>query len=251
MSLTLYPAIDLKDGACVRLRRGDMAEATVFPLSPAEQARAWQDAGCQWLHVVDLNGAFAGRSINGPAVEAILAVAKVPVQLGGGIRDRAGIERWLDAGVARVILGSAAVRDPALVHESCRAHPRQVAVGIDARAGMVATEGWSETSMLSAAELGLRFEDAGVAAIIYTDIGRDGMMTGLNLTETAELAGRLSTPVIASGGVGALLDLVALRNSADTLPGGRIEGVIVGRALYDGRIAPGAALAALGGPRLV
>ena len=252
MTLTLYPAIDLKDGACVRLRRGEMDDATVFPLQPDEQARAWQAAGCTWLHVVDLNGAFAGRSVNGAAVDAILRAATVPVQLGGGIRDRAAIERWLAAGVSRVILGSAAVRDPGLVREACRAWPGRVAVGIDARGGQVATEGWAETSSLSAVELGLRFEDAGAAAIIYTDIGRDGMLTGLNLAETAGLAERLSTPVIASGGVGTLLDLRALRLVSDELAagkagGGRIEGVIVGRALYDGRVEPRAALELLGG----
>ena len=245
MALTLYPAIDLKDGACVRLRRGAMDEATVFPLGPAEQARAWQEAGCAWLHVVDLNGAFAGRSVNGAAVEAILGAATVPVQLGGGIRDRAAVDRWLHAGVRRVILGSAAVRNPALVHEACRAWPGRIAVGIDARGGLVATEGWAETSTVPATELGLRFEDAGVAAIIYTDIGCDGMLTGLNLPETVALARRLSTPVIASGGVGSLADLEALRKEADRLGPGRIEGVIVGRALYDGRVEPGAAFRAL------
>ena len=242
MTLTLYPAIDLKDGACVRLRQGAMDDATVFPLGPAEQAQAWQAAGCAWLHVVDLNGAFAGRAVNGAAVEAILAASSVPVQLGGGIRDREGIERWLRAGVRRVILGSAAVRDPGLVRDACRAYPGQVAVGIDARGGQVATEGWAETSSMSAMELGLRFEDAGAAAVIYTDIGRDGMLAGLNLAETAALAERLSTPVIASGGVGSMDDLRELRVAADRLPRGRIEGAIVGRALYDGRVALRAAL---------
>jgi len=242
LSLTLYPAIDLKDGACVRLRRGAMDDATVYSDDPGAQARLWQDAGCRWLHVVDLNGAFAGRSVNIQAVAAILVAAAVPVQLGGGIRDMAGVERWLQAGVSRVILGSAAVKTPALVHEACRAFPGQVAVGIDARDGFVATEGWAETSAMSAADLALRFEDAGVAAIIYTDIGRDGMLSGLNLEQTFALAARLRTPVIASGGVGSIADLQALRDQA---PLG-IDGVIVGRALYDGRVGVAAALAALG-----
>ena len=243
--LTLYPAIDLKDGACVRLRRGDMAAATVFSDDPGAQARAWQDAGCAWLHVVDLNGAFAGRAVNTAAVAAILAAATVPVQLGGGIRDMAGVERWLAAGVRRVILGSAAVKTPALVHEACRAFPGRVAVGIDARDGFVATDGWAETSGIAAAELALRFEDAGVAAIIYTDISRDGMGTGLNLDMTLALAARLRTPVIASGGIGSLADLQALRDAATA----GIEGVIVGRALYDGSVGIGAALDVLRGTR--
>ncbi len=243
MSLVLYPAIDLKDGACVRLRRGAMDEATVYSDDPAAQARTWQDAGCRWLHVVDLNGAFAGRSVNSHAVSAILAAATVPVQLGGGIRDMAGVERWLQAGVRRVILGSAAVKTPLLVHEACRAFPGRIAVGIDARDGFVATEGWAERSAMSAADLALRFEDAGVAAVIYTDIGRDGMLTGLNLEQTFALAARLRTPVIASGGVGSLADLQALHDQAP----GSIEGVIVGRALYDGRVEVAAALALLGG----
>jgi len=242
LSLTLYPAIDLKDGACVRLKRGAMDDATVYSDDPGAQARVWQDAGCRWLHVVDLNGAFAGRSVNIQAVAAILVAATVPVQLGGGIRDMAGVERWLQAGVSRVILGSAAVKTPALVHEACRAFPGQVAVGIDARDGFVATEGWAETSSMSAADLALRFEDAGVAAVIYTDIGRDGMLSGLNLEQTFALAARLRTPVIASGGVGSIADLQALRDQA---PLG-IDGVIVGRALYDGRVGVAAALAALG-----
>jgi len=248
LSLVLYPAIDLKDGSCVRLRRGAMEDATVYSADPGAQARAWQDAGCQWLHVVDLNGAFAGRSVNVEAVGAILAAATVPVQLGGGIRDMAGVERWLQAGVRRVILGSAAVKTPQLVHEACRAFPGRIAVGIDARDGFVATEGWAETSAVPAADLALRFEDAGVAAVIYTDIGRDGMLTGLNLEQTFALAARLRTPVIASGGVGSLADLQALRNWAmDGVAGvPSVAGVIVGRALYDGRVGVAAALAALG-----
>lgn len=236
MPFTLYPAIDLKDGACVRLRRGEMDQATVYAADPAAQARAWQDAGFSWLHVVDLNGAFAGASANGDAVKAILRAVSVPVQLGGGVRDRAAIETWLAAGVRRVILGSAAVREPALVREACRAFPGQVVVGIDARDGFVATDGWAHTTDRRALDLALSFEDAGVAAIVYTDIGRDGMLSGLNVTETLELANRLATPVIASGGVASLADLEALR-------GTRIAGAIMGRALYDGRIDPAAALA--------
>jgi phosphoribosylformimino-5-aminoimidazole carboxamide ribotide isomerase len=239
-SLTLYPAIDLKDGQCVRLKRGEMDQATVYSSDPAGQARAWQDAGFGWLHVVDLNGAFAGRAVNAEAVAAILGAATVPVQLGGGIRDMGGIEVWLAAGVRRVILGSAAVKTPELVREACRAFPGRVAVGIDAREGFVATEGWAETSSISATDLARRFEDAGVAAIIYTDIARDGMLSGLNLLQTADLARQVAIPVIASGGVGRLEDLVALRDAAT---GTRIEGAIVGRALYDGRIDPAAALA--------
>src|SRR5579875_1761290 len=183
-ALTLYPAIDLKDGSCVRLRRGEMDQATVYADDPAAQARAWQEAGARWLHVVDLNGAFAGRSVNAAAVSAILRAARVPVQLGGGIRDMAGVERWLRAGISRVILGSAAVRDPGLVREAARAFPGRVAVGIDARDGFVATDGWAQRSGLRALDLALRFEDAGAAAIIYTDIGRDGMLSGLNLEQT-------------------------------------------------------------------
>ena len=244
MPLTLYPAIDLKDGACVRLRRGEMDDATVYSADPGAQARAWQASGCAWLHVVDLNGAFAGRSMNGEAVRAILANVSIPVQLGGGIRDMAGIAAWLEAGISRVILGSAAAKNPALVREACAAFPGRIAVGIDARDGYVATEGWAETSTLSAVDLALKFEDAGVSAIIFTDIGRDGMLTGLNLDQTLDLAARISTPVIASGGVGALADITALRDRAAGAPG-RIDGVIVGRALYDGRVDPAEALRAL------
>ena len=243
MGLTLYPAIDLKDGQCVRLKRGEMDQATIYSADPGGQARAWQDAGFAWLHVVDLNGAFAGKPVNADAVRSILASTSRPVQLGGGIRDIASIAAWLEAGVTRVILGSAAAKNPPLVIEACRLFPGRIAVGIDARDGFVATEGWAEVSTIPAAELGLRFEDAGVTAIIYTDIGRDGMLTGLNLEQTVELAKRLTTPVIASGGVGSLDDLIALRTAAE---GTRIEGVIVGRALYDGRVDPGAALGVLG-----
>ncbi len=245
--LTLYPAIDLKDGACVRLRRGAMDEATVYSDDPGAQARIWQDAGCSWLHVVDLNGAFAGHSVNAAPVAAILAAVTIPVQLGGGIRDREAIERWLGAGVRRVILGSIAARNPALVREACRAYPGRVAVGIDARDGYVATDGWAETSDLRALDLAVRFEDAGAAAIIYTDISRDGMLSGLNLEQTLDLAFQISTPVIASGGVGGLGDLAALKQAAEGMNGPLIDGVIVGRALYDGRIDLAAALALLAG----
>lgn len=231
--LTIYPAIDLKDGQCVRLRQGEMDQATVYGADPAAQARAWGDAGFARLHVVDLNGAFAGQSRNGAAVRAILGAVSVPTQLGGGIRDMAGISAWLDAGVSRVILGSAAARNPPLVIEACEAFPGRIAVGIDARDGMVATDGWAAVSSLPAVDLGLRFEDAGVAAIIYTDISRDGMLTGVNLDQTVALAERLTTPVIASGGIGSMQDVLALRDAAK---GTRIEGVIIGRALYDGRV---------------
>ena len=220
-----------------------MDEATIYEQDPALQARNFQEAGSQWLHVVDLNGAFAGKPVNRDAVAAILKAATVPVQLGGGIRDMAGIETWLAAGVRRVILGSAAVKNPILVHQACKSFPGRIAVGIDAREGFVATEGWAETSSLPARDLAHRFRDAGVAAIIYTDIARDGMLSGLNLEQTVALAENLGMPVIASGGVGSLDDLTALRQAAaDTA---FIEGVIVGRALYDGRIDIGSALKAL------
>jgi phosphoribosylformimino-5-aminoimidazole carboxamide ribotide isomerase len=242
VALTLYPAIDLKDGYCVRLRRGDMDQATIYADDPAAQAVAWREAGFKWLHVVDLDGAFAGRSVNARAVVAILAAVDLPVQLGGGIRGIADIETWLAAGIRRVILGSAAAKNPDLVIEACEKFPGRIAVGIDARDGYAATEGWAETSTMPAAELALRFEDAGVVAIIYTDIGRDGMLGGLNLDQTVDLAAKLTTPVIASGGVGSLADLAALHAVAD---GTGIEGVIVGRALYDGRVVPAEALALL------
>jgi phosphoribosylformimino-5-aminoimidazole carboxamide ribotide isomerase len=241
--LTLYPAIDLKGGVCVRLRRGDMDDATIYEQDPARQARAFQDAGSQWLHVVDLDGAFAGKPVNRDAVAAILAAATVPVQLGGGIRDMAAIESWLAAGVTRVILGSAAVKNPILVHQAAKTFPGRVAIGIDARDGFVATEGWADTSTLSAPDLARRFADAGVAAIIYTDIARDGMLEGLNLDQTVSLAAQIPIPVIASGGVAGLEDLRALRDAAESAPG--LEGVIIGRALYDGRIDMASALAIL------
>jgi phosphoribosylformimino-5-aminoimidazole carboxamide ribotide isomerase len=237
MAFTVYPAIDLKDGACVRLRQGAMDQATVYGTDPAAQARAWQDAGFAWLHVVDLNGAFAGRAVNADAVRAILAAVTIPVQLGGGLRDLAAIAAALDAGITRVILGSAAVKNPALVDAACRAYPGRVVVGIDARDGMVATEGWAEISTTPAAAVAARFAAAGVAAIIYTDIGRDGMLTGLNIDQTVALARLTDIPVIASGGVGGAADIEA---AAAT---GRIAGAIVGRALYDGRVTPAQALA--------
>jgi phosphoribosylformimino-5-aminoimidazole carboxamide ribotide isomerase len=226
----VYPAIDLKDGQCVRLVKGDMAQATVFNDSPADQARRFADAGASWLHVVDLNGAFEGKPVNAAAVEGILAAFDKPVQLGGGIRSMQTIETWLTTGVSRVVLGTAAVKDPDLVLAACREWPGRVAVGIDARGGRVAVEGWAEVSDLEARELGLRFEDAGVAAIIYTDIDRDGVLQGPNVTATEALADTVSTPVIASGGVSSLADLKALA-AADG-----IAGAIVGRALYDGRV---------------
>jgi phosphoribosylformimino-5-aminoimidazole carboxamide ribotide isomerase len=229
--MILYPAIDLKDGRCVRLLRGEMAAATVFGDDPAAQAAAFEAAGCRWVHLVDLNGAFAGRSVNGAAVEAILKRVTVPAQLGGGIRDMGAIEGWLAKGIARVILGTAAVREPALVREAARAFPGRVAVGIDARDGMVAVQGWAETTDITALDLAARFEDAGVAALIYTDIDRDGAMQGPNVEATAALARAVSIPVIASGGVASLDDLRALKAC-----GAALNGVISGRALYDGRI---------------
>lgn len=242
MNLTLYPAIDLKDGQCVRLIRGEMEQATVFGADPGAQAKIWQDAGFPWIHVVDLNGAFAGRTVNQEAVRSILAAVSLPVQLGGGLRTMAGIESWLKAGITRVILGSAAAKDPALVRDAAKAFPGRVAVGIDAKAGMVATEGWAETSDITAIDLARRFEDAGIAAIIYTDIARDGMKTGLNLTETTDLARAVAIPVIASGGVASVADITALKAAAATQP--NLNGSILGRALYDGSLTPQEALAA-------
>tara|TARA_R110002020_G_scaffold15140_61_gene53496 strand:- start:483 stop:1223 length:741 start_codon:yes stop_codon:yes gene_type:complete len=238
-TVILFPAIDLKDGNCVRLLQGDMARATVFNDNPANQAAAFADAGFEWLHIVDLNGAFAGKSVNVEAVEAILAAIRVPVQLGGGIRDMAGIEAWLGRGITRVILGTAALRNPELVIEACKAHPGRIAVGIDARGGRVAVEGWAETAETLAVDLARRFEDAGVAAIIYTDIARDGMLSGLNLDETLALAEAVDIPVIASGGLKDMADIEAL--AAPRMA--RLAGAIAGRALYDGRLDPKAALA--------
>jgi phosphoribosylformimino-5-aminoimidazole carboxamide ribotide isomerase len=243
MSLVLFPAIDLKDGACVRLERGEMDSATVFAAEPAEQAAKFEQAGFEWLHCVDLNGAFAGRSVNAAAIHAIRTRIKLPIQLGGGIRDRAAIESWLDAGIARVILGTAALRDPALVKEAARAHQGRIAVGLDARNGKVAVEGWAETSEVTALDLARRFEDAGVAALIFTDIARDGMLGGANLEATDALARAVRIPVIASGGIAGLADIQRLT----ALGNPNILGAVIGRALYDGRLDPAAALAAAQG----
>lgn len=241
--MILFPAIDLKDGQCVRLKKGLMEDATVFNDDPADQARAWQDAGFEWLHLVDLNGAFEGKPVNAPAVEAIIEAIDLPVQLGGGIRDLATIEAWLNKGIKRVILGTIAVKNPELVKHACRAFPGQVVLGIDAKSGMVATEGWADVSELSALELAQQFEDAGAAAIVYTDIDRDGILAGVNVEATVALADAISIPVIASGGVASIDDLTALK--ATNCKG--IEGVISGRALYDGRIDIPAALKVLKG----
>jgi len=228
----LFPAIDLKNGEAVRLQQGDMARATVFNRDPAAQAAAFARQGFEYLHIVDLDGAFAGKPMNAKAVERILAAIEIPAQLGGGIRDRATLEAWLGQGVARVIIGTAAVRDPALVKEAARAHPGRVAVGLDARDGKVAVEGWAATSELSALDIARRFEDAGVAAIVYTDVARDGMLKGLNLDATIALAEQVSIPVIASGGLASLDDVRAM-----VAPRARkLQGAIVGRALYDGRL---------------
>ncbi|WP_026873282.1 1-(5-phosphoribosyl)-5-[(5-phosphoribosylamino)methylideneamino]imidazole-4-carboxamide isomerase [Inquilinus limosus] len=242
--MILYPAIDLKDGHCVRLVRGEMSEATVFNLDPAEQARVFAEQGFSWIHVVDLNGAIAGHPVNAAAIDGILKATSLPVQLGGGIRDLERIEFWLERGVARVVLGTVAVRDPELVREACRRWPGRIAVGIDAREGFVAIEGWVKTSSVKALDLALRFEDSGVAAIIYTDINRDGAMGGLNVEATADLAFALTTPVIASGGASSLDDLRVIKREEKS----GIAGVICGRALYDGRIDPKQALAILSGP---
>ncbi|MBB95653.1 MAG: 1-(5-phosphoribosyl)-5-[(5-phosphoribosylamino)methylideneamino]imidazole-4-carboxamide isomerase [Rhodobacteraceae bacterium] len=238
--MILYPAIDLKDGQAVRLLRGDMDKATVFNDDPAAQARAFVEAGCQWLHLVDLNGAFEGTPVNAGPVDAILAACDVPAQLGGGIRDMATIETWLTKGLARVILGTVAVENPGLVRDAARAFPGKIAVGIDARGGKVATRGWAEETDTDATDLAKSFEDDGVAAIIYTDINRDGAMQGPNIEATAALARAVSIPVIASGGVSSLEDLIALRDC-----GAGLNGAISGRALYDGAIDLAQALTAL------
>ncbi len=236
--MILFPAIDLKEGRCVRLKQGDMAQATVFNDDPAAQAAEFESQGFQWLHVVDLDGAFAGKPMNAAAVEAILKRVAFPVQLGGGIRDMKTVAGWLDKGIRRVIIGTAAVRDPGFVREAAKAFPGQVAVGIDARDGFVAVEGWAETSSLAAADLGKRFEDAGVAAIVYTDIARDGMLQGINWEGTIALAQAVSIPVIASGGLASMADIERLCADDAAI----LEGAITGRALYDGRVDPAAAL---------
>ncbi len=243
--MILFPAIDLKNGEVVRLERGDMASATVFSRDPAAQAKAFEAQGFEFLHVVDLDGAFAGRPMNAVAVERILAAVKIPVQLGGGIRDRATIEAWLDKGIARVIIGTAAVRDPALVTDAARAFPGHVAVGLDARDGQVAVEGWAQSAKLSVPDIAKRFEDAGVAAIVYTDIARDGMLKGLNIEATIDLANAISTPVIASGGLASIDDVRALLQPRAK----KLEGAIAGRALYDGRLDATEALALLRGAK--
>ncbi len=243
MSMIFFPAIDLKDGQCVRLLRGEMDQATVFGDDPAAQALVFQEAGCTWLHVVDLNGAFAGEPINGAAIDGILEATNMKVELGGGIRDLTTIETWLEKGITRVILGTVALKDPELVREACRKFPDQVAVGIDAKGGFVAVEGWAEVSEITALDLARKFEDAGVAAIIYTDIDRDGLMTGPNTEATVDLAQAISIPVIASGGVSSMADLQALKDAGGDL----LEGAISGRAIYDGAIDPAAAVALLQG----
>ncbi len=239
--MILFPAIDLKNGEAVRLQQGDMMRATVFSRDPAAQARAFAEQGFTYLHLIDLDGAFAGKPVNAAAVERVIATVKIPVQLGGGIRDRATIDAWLDKGIARVIVGTAAVRDPTLVKAAAGAYPGRVAVGLDARDGKIAVEGWSKTSALSALDVARRFEDAGVAAIVYTDVNRDGMLQGLNLDATIALAEQISPPVIASGGLASLADVRALLEPRAQ----KLEGAIAGRALYDGRLDPAAALSLL------
>jgi phosphoribosylformimino-5-aminoimidazole carboxamide ribotide isomerase len=238
-TVILFPAIDLKNGQCVRLEQGDMARATVFDLDPAAQAKSFAGQGFEYLHVVDLDGAFAGKPVNAQAVEAMLKAVTMPVQLGGGIRDLRTVEAWLEKGIARVIIGTAAVRDPALVKNAAKAFPGRVAVGLDARDGKVAVEGWAETSQVTALEIAQRFEDAGVAAIIFTDIARDGLLKGLNLDATIALADRISIPVIASGGLASIDDIKAML----TPRAKKLAGAIAGRALYDGRLNPSTALA--------
>ncbi len=241
--MIFFPAIDLKDGQCVRLVRGDMRQATVFNADPAAQARIFMDAGCEWLHVIDLDGAVLGRPVNTDAVASILDAVDIPVQLGGGIRDLETVAHWLNRGVRRVILGTAALRDPDLVKEACHRHPGRVAVGIDATDGFVAVEGWAEVSEMKALDLALDYEHAGVDPLIYTDIDRDGAMEGLNVWAALVLAGAVSTPVIAAGGVSSMADLRELKAAAE----GALEGVISGRAVYDGRVDPAKAAALLRG----
>jgi len=235
----LYPAIDLKDGVCVRLKLGKMEDATVYNDDPADQARAFAELGFGWVHVVDLNGAFAGKPVNGDAVSRILGATDCPVQLGGGIRDLQTIQQWIDRGVARVVLGTVAVRDPDLVRTAAREFPGKVAVGIDAKGGKVAVQGWAETAETTAVELAQRFADAGVAAIVHTDVDRDGVLTGVNVEATLAVADAVPIPVIASGGVSKLADIEALKKHEDR----GIAGVIIGRALYEGTLEPRAALA--------
>jgi phosphoribosylformimino-5-aminoimidazole carboxamide ribotide isomerase len=237
--MILFPAIDLKDGQCVRLKLGDMDQATVFNDNPAAQALAFEKQGFEYLHIVDLNGAFEGRPVNAGAVEAILGAVSMPTQLGGGIRDLDTIAMWIEKGVSRVILGTIAVRDPALVKEACKTFPGQVAVGIDAKGGKVAVEGWAETSHLTAIDLARQFENVGVAAIIYTDIDRDGVLKGLNISATLEMAQTVSIPVIASGGLASIDDVKRLLQPDCAI----LEGAISGRALYDGRLDPDEAMA--------
>ncbi len=232
--MILFPAIDLKDGRCVRLKRGEMESATVFNDDPAAQALAFERAGFQWLHCVDLDGAFAGKPANADAIRAIRGATKLPIQLGGGIRDMAAIEGWLAVGIARVILGTVALKNPILVKDAARAFPGRIVVGADAVGGRIATEGWAEVSDLTPADLGRRFEGAGVAAILFTDVDGDGLLGGVNVTATAALARAVRIPVIASGGVGGLADIEALMAANEP----NIEGVVIGRALYDGRIQP-------------
>jgi phosphoribosylformimino-5-aminoimidazole carboxamide ribotide isomerase len=239
----LFAAIDLKDGSCVRLVRGEMTSATVFNNDPAAQARRFAEYGFRWLHIVDLNGAFAGRSVNGAAVAAIRHAVDLKIQFGGGIRDRAAIEHWLGLGIDRIVLGTAAMRNPELVHKAAADFPGRIAVAIDARRGRVAVEGWAETSDLGIAEMARRFEDCGVAALIYTDIDRDGALGGIDAAAVAALARTVSVPVVASGGLASLADIAALK--AHEKDG--VAGVICGRALYDGRIAPHQAIALAGG----
>ena len=245
--MILFPAIDLKNGQCVRLEQGDMARATVFNLDPAAQARSFADQGFEYLHVVDLDGAFAGKPMNAQAVDAMLKAVTMPVQLGGGIRDLKTVEAWLGKGVARVIIGTAAVRDPDLVKGAAKRFPGQVAVGLDARDGKVAVEGWAESSEITVLDIAHRFEDAGVAAIIFTDIARDGLLKGLNLDATIALADQISIPVIASGGLAGIDDITAMLAPRAK----KLAGAIAGRALYDGRLDSAAALALVRGARAV